>query len=229
MVERTLITVWEGVDGSGKTTLMLEVSKLLQENGYKVVHYKTPSDTTTGKIAREVGNSPSIDPLTRMLLFLANTVDDSKVMLEKIVSENPDFFFIDRYYLCSIVYGLALISKNLNQAVDEKTFRELFRIFEDIGRGIIITPDLYVIVSVEDEEIRRRRVLSKSSSSERRFELDEELQKRVRQLYEGFHSNNPDRVILVNNEENKLGEIAKNLAEELIVRLREKVENIARQ
>jgi thymidylate kinase len=82
------VAVWEGVDGSGKTTLMAETAGRLRSMGYSVESYKTPSNTSTGLFAKDYGNREDTDPLTRMLVFLANTADDSKVMKKIIERKN---------------------------------------------------------------------------------------------------------------------------------------------
>ncbi|MEM4766424.1 MAG: hypothetical protein QXE85_05065, partial [Nitrososphaerota archaeon] len=77
---KPLIIVWEGLDAVGKTTLIAKVRSILESRGYKVSTHKTPSSSKTGEFAKTYGNDPDVDHLTRMLLFLANTSDDSKIL-----------------------------------------------------------------------------------------------------------------------------------------------------
>jgi thymidylate kinase len=88
--------VWEGLDAAGKTTLIVKVRSILESKGYKVSTHKTPSSSKTGEFAKTYGNDPEIDHLTRMLLFLANTSDDSRILKHIIAEESPDFLSIDR-------------------------------------------------------------------------------------------------------------------------------------
>jgi dTMP kinase len=122
MFDGAYVAVWEGVDGSGKTTLMAETAGRLRSMGYSVESYKTPSNTSTGLFAKDYGNREDTDPLTRMLVFLANTADDSRVMKKIIREKKPQFMFVDRYYACSIVYGFALLAKRFSKNMIRRAF-----------------------------------------------------------------------------------------------------------
>ncbi len=216
MLGRTFVVVWEGVDGAGKTTLMNEVSKLVLSKGYVVEHYKTPSNSETGRIAKSLGNLPDIDALTRMLLFLANTSADSKIMRKTIQERQPDFYFVDRYYLCSIVYGLALIEKNQQKNLERQYLECTLKLMEELGYGIFVEPDYYIIVSLEDEEARMRRVMSKTLTEERRYEIDTELQQLVKKHYRFFEEIRRNNVLWIENSDNLLYKNAQLAAEHLI-------------
>lgn len=205
------MAVWEGTDGSGKTTLRRVVERRLRRLGYRVASYKTPSRTATGLFAVRYGNRSGVDPLVRMLLFLANTIDDSGIMTKKIVSSKPDYFFIDRYYLCSIVYGLALLRRAGREVPEISMAVEMV---ERMGGERLIRPDLYIIVDVEEEE-RLRRIAGKKAG-DRAVERDTETQNMVRKIYADYREKNPERAILVMNEAGKLEENGKFIADLLI-------------
>lgn len=210
----TFTVVWEGQDGAGKTTLMRETSKLLVAKGFRVASYKTPGDTPTGRFARNIGNAEHTDSLTRMLLFLANTSADSLVMREIVNMEKPDLLFIDRYYLCSLVYGLALFE----DAPTSELFRDWLRLVEITGGRVFLKPDLYVIVTVEENE-RLRRLRLKEESEDMRYAMDQQLQQRVLKLYQLFAQMAGGKVIWVDNRENQLMENAASISEEIISRM----------
>ncbi|MEM2909549.1 MAG: hypothetical protein QXO01_00555 [Nitrososphaerota archaeon] len=214
----TLIVVWEGTDGSGKTTLMRSVEGLLSARGYHVETYKTPGETQTGRFALEYGNMQGIDGLTRMLLFAANTADDSKFIRMQIERLRPHFEFIDRYYLCSIVYGIAVLKTRHSKAVNVEDAENVLGVFEKLGEDVFVKPDLYVIVDVE-ENVRLRRAKSKSSktsSADFSYELDSSLQEEVRKLYRLLVERRSIRAIWVDNVENKLKENAVSVADKLM-------------
>ena len=217
-MSETFIVVWEGVEGAGKTTLMNEVCKSLREMGYKVLTYKTPSKTETGRFAKEYGNEPTIDSLTRTLLFLANTSDDSRIMKREIEESNPDYYFIDRYYLCSIVYGFAY-SKLMGAGVDEGDFISFLKLVEKLGEKIFIKPDLYIIVDVP-EEYRMRRIDRKGAGEglEGKLEKSSKMQEYVRRFYRVFMEKCPDKTLWIINPEDKLDEACKEVVRELLRR-----------
>ena len=217
-MSKTFIIVWEGVEGAGKTTLMNETCESLREMGYKVLTYKTPSKTKTGRFAKEYGNEPTIDNLTRTLLFLANTSDDSRIMKREIEENNPDYYFIDRYYLCSIVYGFAY-SRLVGAKVDEGDFISFLNLIEKLGDKIFIKPNLYIIVDAPEED-RIKRIDRKGAEKglEGELEKSSKMQEYVRRFYRAFMEKRPDEVLWVINPEGKLDETCKNIVEELLRR-----------
>ncbi len=210
--------VWEGLDGVGKTTLMEETMKILKGMGYRIISYKTPSMTATGEFARKVGNIESTDPLTRMLLFLANTSADSSVMREIVGRERADILFIDRYYLCSLVYGLALLAVSQNLPRSSQLLLEWVSLLERTGGDIFIKPDLYVIVTA-DESIRARRLSSKMAGEDIRYALDQKLQMGVLELYRVYGEMAGERVVWVENRENLLIESARETADKILEKM----------
>jgi len=196
---------------------MNRVRDILAENGYEVVTYKTPSDSPSGRFAKTYGNDPQIDPLTRMLLFLANTSDDSRRM-KKLLSENPDFLFIDRYYLCSLVYGCAFL-KIKSIPIEEEDFKKLISFIEKIGEKIFINPNLYIIVDApEEDRIRRLNEKESQGGLENEIERNALMQHYVRQFYKIFMKEKRDKVLWIVNLEGKLEEIAKDLSHKIISR-----------
>jgi len=220
MLGKTIVAVWEGTDGGGKTSLMNETAARLSQRGYLVRHHKTPSDSTTGKLAKTLGNSELISPMTRMLLFLANTVDDSLLMADQVRRESPDFYFIDRYYLCSLVYGLGVIERITGTGLEEELMAWV-RLTEKTGRDTLLKPDVYIFVDVE-EDVRRARAKSKPAQYDAKYEQDSALQHAVRRLYREFTRLSGEKFIWVENEENKLVESSFKLADKLVA-LRESI------
>ena len=194
---------------------MNRVRDILAEKGYEVMTYKTPSDSPTGRFAKTYGNDPQIDPLTRMLLFLSNTSDDSRRM-RRLLSENPDFLFIDRYYLCSLVYGCAFL-KIKSIPVEEEDFKKLLSFIEKIGEKVFINPDLYIIVDApEEDRIKRLNEKKSQGGVENEIERNALMQYYVRQFYKIFMKEKRDKVLWIVNLEGKLEEIAKDLSHKVI-------------
>jgi len=218
LTDHVLIVVWEGVDSSGKTSLKNKAAEILSKKGFEVGHYKTPSDTFSGSLAKTYGNSAKVDALTRMLLFLANTTDDSKIMKRKIVEKNLDFFFIDRYYLCSLVYGLALTRRTRPDLAEHEDLETLVEMVERLGQDVVVKPDRYVIVDV-DEATRSRwveRKLEKQRMADLTYESDPRLQDEIRGLYRFFREKHSEEVIWVTNREGMLDPISRGIAEQLL-------------
>lgn len=216
---KPLIVVWEGLDAAGKTTLMNRVKSILEEMRYRVLVYKTPSRSKTGEFARTYGNNPEIDPLTRMLLFLANTSDDSRIMRSQIREKSPDFYFIDRYHLCSIAYGFAF-SRLRRGRVSEKDFKLFFELVEKLGEDVFLEPDLYLIIDAPEED-RVRRLTEKESQGglESELERDVRMQGYVRSFYEAFKSMRSEKVVWVMNPQGRLEEVVSGIVKLLLSRI----------
>lgn len=210
---RTFVVDFEGPDGSGKTTVLRGVARRLRRMGYTVVTYKTPGPSPTGRFAVEYGNRRGTAPVTRMLLFLANTVEETREMLRRCARRSADFLLLDRYYLCSIVFGLAYLRRSgIDVAVQ---VAELVRLFESLAGPHVVRPDLYVVVDVGEEE-RLRRVRAERGAGF--LELDSGFQDLVRQYYEGFRSGEGERVLWVVNDRNSLEQVVERVTDELLGR-----------
>jgi dTMP kinase len=148
-----------------------------------------------------------------MLLFLTNTVEETKTMARRCARTEADFLLLDRYYLCSIVFGLAYIRrKGIAAYVDVS---ELVGLFEALSGDHVIRPDLYVVIDVDEEE-RLRRVSSGRGAGF--LEHDSEFQLLVREYYKSFWDRNKEKVIWVVNERNALERTVGFVASEILRR-----------
>lgn len=98
--------VFEGIDGSGKSTVCLNMAKKLQENGYKVLTITEPSSSEIGQLLRKHLKSTSVDPKVLALLFAADSYD-----IQTKFSEEYDYILSDRNYFSTIAYQMIEIDK----------------------------------------------------------------------------------------------------------------------
>jgi thymidylate kinase len=217
---KPLIVVWEGLDAAGKTTLIVKVRSILESRGCRVSVHKTPSNSKTGELAKTYGNDPEIDHLTRMLLFLANTSDDSRILKRIIAEGSFDFFFIDRYYLCSIAYGFAL-SRLRGARVSEQDFGTFLEVVERLGEGVFIKPDIYLIIDApEEDRVRRLEMKEGQGGLEDMLERNSLMQQYVREFYNAFREMRPGQVSWIINPQGMADMIADRIARLLLERLK---------
>ena|SRR3990167_318603 len=107
--------VFEGVDGSGKTTLMRAVNAALEARGDKTLAMAFPSHNgAAGKLIRQVFADPQmLDHKAMMFLFIADAVDQEPVV--RAAYERGEHVLLDRHtqYSAQVyqseIHGLAMV------------------------------------------------------------------------------------------------------------------------
>lgn len=120
-MNRGFYAIFEGSDGSGKTTIMNRVAKslfaLLQENNDlkdNIILSHQPGSTPLGAHIRKLVKYPhlidpniSIDNISRQMLYMVDAANFVKTLLEPALEDNKILFSDRSSYISSIVYGLA--------------------------------------------------------------------------------------------------------------------------
>lgn len=130
-----MFIVFEGIDGSGKTTVSKLFIEKLKERNKKVLWTNEPnSDTDFGLDIRSIlkKHETKLDNLTELLLFSASRVEHIKNVIEPALKENKTVIS-DRYYYSTVAYqGFAGNMKgNILSAVNGAVFNK-FPIYPDI-------------------------------------------------------------------------------------------------
>lgn len=104
-----LLIVFEGIDGSGKSTLCKLCSDKLTAMGYDCVLLKEPTDGQYGRQIRElaVKGRDKITPMNEFNLFLKDRIEDIKNNISPNLKKNK-IILLDRYYYSTIAYQGAL-------------------------------------------------------------------------------------------------------------------------
>ena len=96
-----MFIVFEGIDGSGKTTISNRVAKNLREKGIDVEHVREGGEFASPLVSRmrEFGKDPrnmAMDPYTELLLYVAR---ESQLLHEctRPALEKNEVVFADRY------------------------------------------------------------------------------------------------------------------------------------
>lgn len=101
---KPLFIVFEGIDGSGTTTLSKLLTKTLNEKGHDSVWTKEPSDGTIGRhIRRVLKHEESADELGMFPLFLADRHDHLASMVRPELLKGSSVI-CDRYAYSTWVY-----------------------------------------------------------------------------------------------------------------------------
>lgn len=99
-----LLIVFEGTDGTGKSTQLQLLAKALQEKGLPVVTTREPTEGTYGQKIRELYSNRNTVSLEEELdLFLADRKEHVDTILTKSLTEGK-VVLCDRYFLSTVAY-----------------------------------------------------------------------------------------------------------------------------
>ena len=166
--------VFEGIDGSGKTTLSKMALKHLADQGFPVIWLREPSDSKWGKKIREVARTHSHIPIEEELSYFH--LDRKWNVTHNILPalRRGDTIILDRYYYSTACYQGA-------RGLDPETILAHNREFAP-------EPHLVFVIDV-DVETGLDRIARSRSASVRLFETREFLTK-VRANYRRLEGTN---------------------------------------
>lgn len=202
-----MFIVFEGIDGSGKSTQAKLLAARLTAAGYKVYLTFEPTDSEIGKLIRKIfsGERPA-DEHVIAALFAADRLDHILNTTNGIKKKLEEGYIVicDRYYLSSYAYHSVHVDMDWVIQLNSVSAQQL-------------KPDFCFFIDV-DVETSMQRIADNRTSIEP-YETSDNLRK-VRENYfkaiEKSHSN--ENIIIVNGKQ-ELGiitdEILNNIALEL--------------
>jgi len=134
MTRKGFFIVFEGVDGSGKTTQIEMLRDFFEGKGYKVNLTKEPTEGLIGNLIWEYMKSKdrSLAPETEALLFAADRLEHGKWIRETL--ENGEIVISDRYLHSSLAYqGAAGVELDLIRSLNRRAFKPDMVILLDIN------------------------------------------------------------------------------------------------
>ena len=172
--------VFEGVEGSGKTTQAKLLTSYLRKKGYLVVRVKDPGTTKIGEKIRRILKNDEPSEVTELLLFLAARRQ-----------------LVDEVIRPALSYGRIVIADRFTHS----TFA-----YQGAGRGLMnetlnilcwiasggIEPDLVFILDLPPEEGLARK------KGKDRFELEDiSFHRRVREYYLELAKSDDEKFVLL--------------------------------
>lgn len=149
-MRRNLFITFEGIDGSGKSSLSKLVYQALLERGIEGVHTCEPTDSFLGKSIREIvlHSQEKLSSSQQTLLFTADRISHVDWMKKQL--ETKRFVICDRYVHSTLAY----------QGVDVKTFETVYTIHElylkDFNPDVVFLLDIDPIISLSRLEDDKR-------------------------------------------------------------------------
>jgi dTMP kinase len=193
-----MFVVFEGIDGSGKTTVSNKVAEKLRDSGLSVEHLREGGkfSSPVTQAIREFGRDSRNLDLTPHAEFFLYVLRDVQLLDEmtRPALERAEVVIADRFlYSAEILssYGRGLPTEWMKPVLDAA------------ARGL--KPDLVIVIDVDPHVARARRRVSKIVTVDKRPPSRKGLagvgiQQRFRAGYRDMAAKNTDRWVLVDND-----------------------------
>jgi dTMP kinase len=177
-----MLITFEGVEGSGKTTQMLRLARVLRRAGHRVERTREPDGTALGAAVRRLFERPNLTPLGEVFLFMA-------ARHQHVTEKLGPWLARGRLVLCDRYTDATIAYQGYGRGVDVDLIREL-----NVHATAGLLPDLTLLFDLPPEEGFRR-------IGDRRLDHFEReklaFHRRVRRGYLELHRAEPKRVRLL--------------------------------
>jgi len=128
---------FEGIDGSGKSTISKMASEKLRSAGYDVVWTFEPTDSTVGKYVQECIRSQS-DPFVTSFTFIADRIQHCKKIQQWL--DDGKLVLCDRYAESTYAYQAAQLKDHVKNPL---------KWLQDLSLGRILVPDRTFLLVID--------------------------------------------------------------------------------
>ena len=178
-----MFITFEGIEGSGKSSLIAQLKKYFKSSRLEAFFSKEPGGTDLGKEIRKILLNPkhSFDPTSELLLLLADRAEHVQKIIRPNLQKNK-LFFCDRYLDSTLAY------QGSGRNLDKKIIKEMFKALD------FPIPDLTILLDVPVQiglgRARKRNKLD-------RFEKEDlNFHENVRRSYLDLAKNDSARIVL---------------------------------
>lgn len=203
MTRNNLFIVFEGIDGSGKSTQVKLLKEKLIKEGHKIYSTFEPTDSPIGSLIRNIFNRRMIsDNRAIAALFVADRIDHLLNPVNGILKKLEEGYTVicDRYYFSSYAYHADDLS--LNWLVEANSISQK-----------LLKPDINIYIDIAPEVSMER--LNKDRSSLEIFENLENLKKVRSKYYEAFdYLKDVERVSIIDGSRS-IEEVSDNIFEKI--------------
>jgi len=183
---REVFITFEGIEGSGKSTVSEMTSKYLASKGFKVIHTYEPGDTAAGKEIRRILLDPAhkdMHPVTELLLYFADRAEHVHHVIAPALKRG-EVVLCDRFTDSTMAY------QGFGRGVDLKMMKEIDAVARD---GV--WPVLTILL---DLDVRAGLQRNSHAGKKDRFEMEEiAFHERVREGFLSIARKEPERVKVV--------------------------------
>ena len=130
---------FEGIDGSGKSTVSKKLYKHIESMGYDVVLTFEPTDSYIGRIVKECIEN-DVDPFVTAFAFIADRIDHCKKIQEWL--DRGKIVLCDRYAESTYAYQ----GVQMQDMIDDPV-----KWLQDLSKNRILTPDRTFVFLIKPE------------------------------------------------------------------------------
>ena len=178
-----MFITFEGIEGSGKSSLIAQLKKYFKNSKLEAFFSKEPGGTDLGKEIRKILLNPkySFDPTSELLLLLADRAEHVQKIIRPNLQKNK-LIFCDRYLDSTLAY------QGSGRNLDKKIIKEMFKALD------FPIPDLTILLDVPVQiGLSRARKRNKLD----RFEKEDlNFHENVRRSYLDLAKNDSARIVL---------------------------------
>ncbi|HDZ26851.1 MAG TPA: dTMP kinase [Candidatus Aminicenantes bacterium] len=192
VLQKGILIVFEGIDGSGKSTQAKILLERLQEEDFDAVYFREPSKGKWGrKIKKKALHPDSLSPEEELDLFQKDRRENVEQNLKPALKKKK-IVILDRYYYSNIAYQGA-------KGIDEKLIRRM-------NEEFAVEPDLVFIFDIDPKKGLER--IENRKKKDKLFEREDYLVK-VREIFRSFKGEKFVHIDALKSEE----EISKEIQE----------------
>jgi len=184
-MKKGLFITFEGIDGSGKTTQVMEFIRRLKNDSVPFLLFREPGGTKIGEKVREIlldKSNTGMRPITELLLYSASRY---QLTYQSIIPalETGKIVICDRFYDSTTAY------QGYARGIDLSFIERLNSVATES-----LVPDLTFFLDISLLE-REKRIRDKDL--DRLEQEDIEFQKRVREGFFTIAKKEPERVVII--------------------------------
>ena len=208
-MKKGLFIVFEGGEGSGKSTMIDKVYEWLRECNYDCIKTREPGGISIAEQIRQVilnKENTDMDSRTEALLY---TAARRQHLVEKVIPalENGQVVLCDRFLDSSLAYQGFARGIGIDEIYEINKFA--------IGDCM---PDISILFDISPE-VGMERINKNSQREVNRLDLESlDFHNKVREGYDRVYKNNKDRMVKINAEEpiDKVFDNVKNIISNLL-------------
>ena len=183
------LIVFEGGEGTGKSTQIRVVAEALRQRGYEVIETREPGGTALGAQLREMVMTPAATPpvpLVELLLYLADRAQHVAQVIRPALAAGS-IVLSDRFSASTIAY------QGYARGLDLAMVKQL----DALARGGV-TPDLTVLLDCPVAV-----GLQRARGDDRFHQEEQEFHERVRAAFLEFAAGDRDHYVVVDTPQSR--------------------------